>query len=199
MILDFHITSKEYNQKIFIESTTHTFSACKCEHCGAMGRFHRHASYSRYFITFDAEIPQVETLQILRVQCLSCKKTHGVLPQDVIPFQIHSMNYILLLLYTFYNKSNSKRGTAKEMGCNLDFVRKKLLLFQKYLISIEAYLREIGQWDSTSHLCAKEALSFLCHRDFDFRAYFSTHHIPIFLNRRNTATYPLRFIPFVFP
>lgn len=197
MILNFEVTSKHYHQNIFIESTTHTFSKCKCDHCGAIGRFHRHASYSRYFISFESNTPQIQTLDILRVQCVSCQKTHSVLPKDVIPFQLHSLHYVLTILQTFYTTSPSKRSTAKAMETNIDFVRRKLLLFQFALSSLEAFLRETGQLTSDTNLSLKTALSYLLEESFDFKAYFRTHNVPLFLNRRNTSSYPLRFIPFI--
>lgn len=197
MILNFEVTSKDYHQNIFIESTTHTFSKCKCDHCGAIGHFHRHASYLRYFISFESNTLQIQTLDILRVQCVSCQKTHSVLPKDVIPFQLHSLHYVLTILQSFYTISPSKRSTAKAMETNIDFVRRKLRLFQYALSSLEAFLRETGQLTSDTNLSPKTALSYLLEESFDFRAYFRAHNVPLFLNRRNTSSYPLRFIPFV--
>lgn len=197
MILNFELTSKHYHQNIFIESTTHTFSKCKCDYCGAIGHFHRHASYSRYFISFESNTPQIQTLDILRVQCVSCQKTHSILPKDVIPFQLHSLHYVLTMLQTFYTTSPSKRSTAKSMNTNIEFVRRKLHLFQCALFSLEAFLRETGQLTSDANLSLETALSYLLQESFDFRAYFRTHNVPLFLNRRNTSSYPLRFIPFV--
>lgn len=196
MILNFQLTSKHYHQKIFIESTTHMFLECRCDHCGAIGHFHRHGSYSRFFITFESELPQIHTIDILRLQCVSCKKTHSILPRDVIPFQLHSLPYVLTLLYTFYTQTSSKRSTAKHMKVNLDFVRRKLLLFLQSLSSIEAFLRETDVFTSNDNLSIETALSYLFHAEFDLRDYFRTHNVPLFLNRRNTNAYPLRFIPF---
>ncbi len=197
MILNFEVTSKHYHQIIFMESTTYTFSKCKCDYCGAIGRFHRHASYLRYFISFESNAPQIQNLDILRVQCVSCKKTHSVLPKDIIPFKLHSLPYVLTLLQSFYIQTPSKRSTAKAMETNIDFVRRKLRLFQCALSSLEAFLRETGQLTSDANLSLETALSYLLQESFDFRAYFRTHNVPLFLNRRSTSSYPLRFIPFV--
>lgn len=69
-----------------------------CKHCGYRGRLHRHGYYSRNVITVFGTF----RIQILRVKCPCCKKTHSLLPHFLIPYFQYSFYTIFLLLFQNY-------------------------------------------------------------------------------------------------
>lgn len=66
-----------------------------CKFCGYEGMLHRHGYYSRNVITRHC----IERINILRVKCPSCSKTHSVLPSFLIPYYQYSLEFIFECLY----------------------------------------------------------------------------------------------------
>lgn len=77
-----------------------------CNFCGYEGMLHRHGYYSRNVITKHA----IKRINILRVKCPSCGKTHSVLPNFLIPYYQYSLEFIFECLYlsSVVNDSYSK-------------------------------------------------------------------------------------------
>ena len=63
--------------------------------CGYEGMLHRHGYYSRNVITKH----YVRRINILRVKCPSCNKTHAILPSFLIPYYQYSFEFIFECLY----------------------------------------------------------------------------------------------------
>ena len=66
-----------------------------CKFCGYEGMLHRHGYYSRNVITRYS----INRIDILRVKCPSCGKTHAVLPSFLIPYYQYSLEFIFECLY----------------------------------------------------------------------------------------------------
>lgn len=69
-----------------------------CKSCGYEGMLHRHGYYSRNVITRYS----INRINILRVKCPSCCKTHAVLPSFLIPYYQYSLEFIYECLYLSY-------------------------------------------------------------------------------------------------
>lgn len=69
-----------------------------CKYCGYEGMLHRHGYYSRNVITRHC----IKRINILRVKCPSCGKTHAVLPNFLIPYYQYSLEFIFECLYLSY-------------------------------------------------------------------------------------------------
>lgn len=65
-----------------------------CRHCGYAGNLHRHASYHRTVICKEV----TAKVKIQRVICPDCRKTHAIIPSDLIPYYQHTLETILKLL-----------------------------------------------------------------------------------------------------
>ncbi len=66
-----------------------------CKFCNYEGMLHRHGYYSRNVITKYS----IYRINILRVKCPSCGKTHAVLPSFLIPYYQYSLEFIFECLY----------------------------------------------------------------------------------------------------
>lgn len=74
-----------------------------CSRCGYGGNLHRHGSYTRNVIS-----PEITTvINIQRVMCPDCNKTHALIPSDLIPYFQHTLKTISLLLKLVYLKKLS--------------------------------------------------------------------------------------------
>lgn len=74
-----------------------------CKFCGYEGMLHRHGYYSRNVITKYS----FHRVNILRVKCPSCGKTHAVLPSFLIPYYQYSLGFIFECLYLSLVMKNS--------------------------------------------------------------------------------------------
>jgi predicted RNA-binding Zn-ribbon protein involved in translation (DUF1610 family) len=74
-----------------------------CKSCGYEGLMHRHGYYSRNVITKYT----IERINILRVKCPFCGKTHAILPGFLIPYYQYSLDFIFECLYLSFVLKNS--------------------------------------------------------------------------------------------
>lgn len=74
-----------------------------CKFCGYEGMLHRHGYYSRNVITKY----YIKRINVLRVKCPSCNKTHAVLPSFLIPYYQYSFEFIFECLYLSFVMKNS--------------------------------------------------------------------------------------------
>lgn len=78
-----------------------------CPHCGAAANFIKAGSYSRYLIHIADGSRQDLIVDVRRLQCRNCERTHAVLPDLLIPFGCHSLRFILEVLRAYLNRSCS--------------------------------------------------------------------------------------------
>lgn len=80
-----------------------------CPTCGAKYTCKLHASYERYLISYEAGEPVYYHVNVLRVICASCRHTHAILPEIIIPYGSYSILFILTVLRDYYTHSGSIR------------------------------------------------------------------------------------------
>jgi hypothetical protein len=80
-IYDYSVNFSNYIQRIIKNSEENFYHVQQgCKNCGYGGNLHRHATYQRTVIC--KEITARVTIQ--RVICPDCKKTHALIPSDLI-------------------------------------------------------------------------------------------------------------------
>ena len=78
-----------------------------CPHCGAKFNCTFFSSYSRNMITFENSSNTCHNISITRVYCNSCKHTHAVLPDNLIPYGSYSLSFILTVLRAYFLGTNT--------------------------------------------------------------------------------------------
>jgi hypothetical protein len=73
-----------------------------CPTCGAKYNCTFLSSYSRNMITFEKGSNTCHNISITRVYCNSCKHTHAILPDNLIPYGSYSLSFILTVLRTYF-------------------------------------------------------------------------------------------------
>lgn len=91
----------------FMRSYDPMLERCPC--CYATGTCKRHAYYSRYLIGFSNGRPECQQVSILRVICTSCRHTHAILPDFIIPFRQFSLPFILKVLHDYFTHRSLSR------------------------------------------------------------------------------------------
>lgn len=87
-------------------------SFCACPKCGAIDRFSSHAKYQRN-IVITLVSDNISVLCIInRVICNSCKATHALLPDFLVPYKIFT-NFSILDIVSFASKYSVLKAAEK--------------------------------------------------------------------------------------
>jgi hypothetical protein len=101
IIHNFDISPREYHER----GTLNNFpiiDICPC--CSYPKRLTKHGFYWRYAVFFH----QYFRIPILRFRCLSCDKTFSILPDFLLPYFQHSLEFVLECLREYFLKCTSK-------------------------------------------------------------------------------------------
>ncbi|MDL2300973.1 DUF6431 domain-containing protein [Lachnospiraceae bacterium OttesenSCG-928-D06] len=191
MIIDFTHTFNSYNEILYF----YGIWEYSCPKCGAMHSFHRHGKYVRNLIVKKSDDLVEERMEILRLQCGSCKSTHAVLTPDIIPFGIFSSAFFLSLITLCLCPKGSVLKAQQKTGISYQLLYRFLQIFQEYYHKLILLLRREALWTHTEHPLAEELLGLLCSKPPPWFAFhfFIHFQMPLFLHRRNTISYPLFF------
>lgn len=74
-----------------------------CRHCKYAGNLHRHASYYRTVICEEITV----RVKIQRVICPDCRKTHALIPSDLIPYYQHTIKTVVNFLEIISSRKSS--------------------------------------------------------------------------------------------
>lgn len=69
-------------------------SGVECPVCRCAGNFTGHGRYARTVVDRGRE----ERVEIRRVRCASCRATHAVLPEGIVPYRSYSERFVLAVL-----------------------------------------------------------------------------------------------------
>lgn len=133
--------------------------------------------------------------KILRLQCSSCESTHAILTMDIIPFFIYSMAAFQALIELCLGLDGSVPKTEEQTGVSYQLLYRFLMIFNEYREKLSILLRQESLWDSSANPLPREVLAILSAQPPPKieTAFFRTFRTPLFLHRRSTVSYPLRF------
>lgn len=160
-----------------------------CPVCGSKGQCHIHAYYGRNITDFQNGKPTREILCILRVYCDSCKHSHAILPDFILPYSGYGLLFVLRVLAEFF----THHYTSEEICERYDISRKQLYKW------LSLYKSNKKQWlgciddSETSNLSFLKYLSLHGHyssfsQDFIQKMSFSflqNHRNPVLKNTKN--------------
>ncbi len=101
--LNFLKYSKNSLNKCLIELIPNGYACprCKTKH----PNWKKHATYCRYLIFFEDGVVVTDLLVITRYKCQSCKHTHALLPDLVIPYSSYSLGFVIVVMQEYFNKN----------------------------------------------------------------------------------------------
>lgn len=113
-----------------------------CEKCGYGGNLHKHATYKRSIICKEITVQ----ITIQRVICPDCKKTHALIPADLIPYFQHTIKTILNLLEFIEVKKESYSTIIKSfrkfnLSFSLGHIGLYVKRFRSNIANVEYYFR----------------------------------------------------------
>ena len=69
-------------------------SGVECPRCRCAGNFTGHGRYTRTVVFKGRE----EAVEVRRVRCASCRATHSIIPEGVVPYKAYSELFVLAVL-----------------------------------------------------------------------------------------------------
>lgn len=185
---------------------------CRCD------VFYRHGTYERHILHFESnpvlgpeddsafELPDgtscIDTLmEILRVQCAGCGITHAIMPVDAIPFQVFSLPaFLQIILYILADTNASTSGHPplhSVNGLSWYVLKRMLQIYKDHHARMMAALRMQGLYekaaDLTDTILARIYMG-ISPPPGATLAFLRCHKQPVFVSRRSTVSYPLRFL-----
>lgn len=79
----------------------HECPSCRTRHSS----WKKHATYERHLVGFDEGRTTSYVVEIVRYRCASCKITHALLPDIIIPYNSYSILFILTVLRDYYTRT----------------------------------------------------------------------------------------------
>jgi hypothetical protein len=120
MIIDFKRNYNTYSEEILNNYDVFEYI---CPSCGAKHSFIRHATYERNVSFIDKDNSVKETrITVLRLLCKSCKRTHAILPNDIIPYCIYSFSYIIHVLTERFVACKNITDICGELGISFQIL-----------------------------------------------------------------------------
>ena len=196
MILDFTHSFKDYHEILDFYGVWDY--ECPNPECGAKQHpMRRHARYGRSLVMWDADAGRLkeERMEILRLKCCSCGSTHAVLTMDVIPFFAYSIQAFLALVSLCMAEKSSVPQTGEKADVSCQLLYRFLLIFHEYAEKLMLFLRMETLWEGERNPLESQILPLLLGKSppWPQSCFFQKFRSPIFLHRKSTVSYPLRF------
>ena len=100
---------KNLNDDAIFEDATNKFQCRenKCPRCGVVGRLSPYSDYSRGFVYRRDEKTFNRRIRPLRFKCASCKSTHALLPDIIIPYSPYTLTFMLTVLIAYFERDTT--------------------------------------------------------------------------------------------
>lgn len=157
-------------------------SRIRCPVCGALGRCRPIGAYKRMMITVvDGDRSEVE-LEISRVQCDSCRHTHALLPDVLVPYGSYALRFILHVLAEYLRRCEPVAQLCERWAISISTLYGWIHLFREQHNLWFRILDRIS-WVTRS------ALTKICDIPAFPSAFFERFHVS-FLQRPATRSHP---------
>jgi transposase-like protein len=143
-----------------------------CPGCGAKRRLYPHGSYTRYMISSINGHRIGQHINIKRVKCQSCKRTHALIPDILIPYSSYTLRFIIHVLRAYLNRKVSVRTLCEHFGISVSTLYVWKHRFREHanlMLATFKQFRELGETSFTviNDIPAMPSLFFAKH-DFSF-------------------------------
>lgn len=126
-----NVSAKDLFDRFMVQFKPHEY---KCPICNSKHPdWQKHSTYERYLISFEKGQTVIHQITIRRFKCSSCKSTHAIIPDMIIPYQSYSLLFILQVMKDYFSqKLTIEALCAKyEIAVSTLYTWKVLFLKQK--------------------------------------------------------------------
>ena len=158
MVYDFSANCKHYNKDSYAQDS---FINTRCPGCLAIGRFNLHGSYSRHVIYRDGISFIYKYIDIKRIRCVSCGKTHAVLPGDIIAYRLLSLCAFLFIVFSHYISNISVLQLSLQHSFSFQFIYSVLYTFKRFESRIHNLFKILSPGTTPDYLSSSELVYIL--------------------------------------
>lgn len=143
MIIYNSIKSNSFN-KICIKKYEETlnFNISKCPCCNSYDLI-KWGSYTRNVIYYKNGRKYEETIEIKRIMCKSCNKTQSIIPNFLVPYKVHTVEYITEVVKSKLTRANTYDIVCEEYQISRQLLKYWLNCFEEHFTRISTTLCEI--------------------------------------------------------
>ena len=123
---------------------TLNFNISRCPYCNSYGLI-KWGTYTRNIVYYKNSKKCENTIQIKRIMCKNCNKTQSIIPNFLVPYKVHTVEYI-----TESVKNKITRGNAYNITCEKYQISRQLLkywldCFEEHFTRISTVLCDIDK------------------------------------------------------
>jgi hypothetical protein len=109
---------EKFSDEVIFQKATDGFRYYneQCPSCGAAGKLSPYGDYFRYLVSHDGEKIIEFSVNPLRFECVSCGKTHALLPDIIIPYSPYSLRFKLTALVAYFERSKTVAAVCEQFG-----------------------------------------------------------------------------------
>ena len=126
----FKLNQIKLSDKQLLDSALTSYKVCPS--CGAKGCCKPHGSYKRDMISINDSIRTDDIIDIFRVKCSSCKSTHALLPDILIPFGSYSLRFVLYVLRAYLYRDGTVNALCDHFCIAVATLYKWIHLFNEH-------------------------------------------------------------------
>ena len=96
------------DEQVFHDATgDFQLHSAKCPYCGAIGMLAPYGGYFRHLVSYERGKIIDRLVRPFRFECKSCKKTHALLPDILIPYSPYSIRFKLSVLIAYFERETT--------------------------------------------------------------------------------------------
>lgn len=132
--------------KICIKEYENTlnFNIFNCPNCNS-DKLIKWGTYTRNVVYYKNNEKIEETIQIKRIKCNNCNKTHSIIPTFLIPYKVHTLEYINDVIKNKLTKNNTYNNVSEKYQISRQLIKYWLDCFGNHFTRISTVLCDIDK------------------------------------------------------
>lgn len=120
---------------------TLNFNISECPSCGS-SKLIKWGGYTRNAIYYKNGKKYENIIEIKRIRCNNCKKTHSIIPDFLVPYKIHIAEYINEVIKNKITKDNTYKISCEKYQISRQLLKSWLDCFNEHYTRISVTLKE---------------------------------------------------------
>lgn len=123
---------------------TLNFNISKCPNCNSL-KLIKWGKYTRNVVYYKNGKKYENTIEIKRIRCNDCKKTHSIIPSFLVPYKIHTIEYINKVIKNKIIKDNTYKVSCDKYQISRQLLKYWLDCFEDHYTRISVTLSETNK------------------------------------------------------
>ena len=156
----------------------------ECPYCKNIGQCKKHGKYTRYILEWVRGKKVCSSMEIIRVRCQNCNKTHSFLPSFILPYSSYGLCFVLSVVQSYYQGNETILQICEKYDISESMLYRWKRIFEKCHENWLGMLRDLigekardsSRWFMELIGNASDFVSFIEHNDLFFNNYHLVFH-----------------------